>query len=119
MINAKIYRSNEGLITSFILSGHAEFAEHGKDLVCAGASAVTFGSVNAVLSLTKIEPQIDQGGDGGYLHVRLPKNLDQSTSDKVQLLLEGMVVSLQTIETDYEQYISVSIMNETGGETSC
>ncbi len=108
MINAKIYRSNEGLITSFTLSGHAEFDEYGKDIVCAGASAVTFGAVNAVLSLTKIEPQIDQGGEGGYLHVKLPSNLDQSTSDKVQLLLEGMLVSLQTIERDYGQYISVS-----------
>lgn len=111
MINAKIYRSNEGLITSFVLSGHAEFDEHGKDLVCAGTSAVTFGAVNAVLSLTNIEPQIDQGGDGGYLHVKLPSNLDKSTSDKVQLLLEGMLVSLQTIERDYGQYISITITN--------
>lgn len=61
MINARIYRSNEGLITSFTLSGHAAFDEYGKDIVCAGASAVTFGAVNAVLSLTNIEPQIDQG----------------------------------------------------------
>jgi len=108
MINANIYRSNKGLITSFTLSGHAEFDEYGKDIVCAGASAVTFGAVNAVLSLTNIEPQIDQGGDGGFLQVKLPSNLDQSTSDKVQLLLEGMVVSLQTIEREYGQYISVS-----------
>ncbi|WP_175639831.1 ribosomal-processing cysteine protease Prp [Metabacillus schmidteae] len=108
MINARIYRSNEGLITSFTLSGHAEFDEYGKDLVCAGASAVTFGAVNAVLSLTNIEPQIDQGGEGGFLQVKLPSKLDQSISDKVQLLLEGMVVSLQTIERDYGQYISVS-----------
>jgi len=111
MINAKIYRSNDGLITSFTLSGHAEFDEYGSDIVCAGASAVTFGAVNAVLSLTKIEPQIDQGGEGGYLHVKLPNNLDESTSDKVQLLLEGMLVSLQTIEREYGQYISVNIMN--------
>ncbi|MCM3165018.1 MULTISPECIES: ribosomal-processing cysteine protease Prp [Bacillaceae] len=108
MINAKIYRSNEGLITAFILSGHAEFDEYGKDIVCAGASAVTFGAVNAVLSLTNIEPQIDQGGEGGYLKVEIPENLDASTSDKVQLLLEGMVVSLQTIEREYGQYISVT-----------
>ncbi|MDQ0232836.1 ribosomal-processing cysteine protease Prp [Metabacillus malikii] len=111
MINAKIYRSKDGHITSFILSGHADFDEHGKDIVCAGASAVTFGAVNAVLTLTNIEPQIDQGGDGGYLHVKLPDNLDTATSDKVQLLLEGMLVSLQTIEREYGQYITVTTMN--------
>lgn len=111
MINAKIYRSKDGLIKSFILSGHAGFAEYGKDTVCAGASAVTFGAVNAVLVLTQIEPLIEQGEDGGYLRVELPENLDESTNNKVQLLLEGMVVSLQTIERDYGQYMKVSIIN--------
>lgn len=111
MINAKIYRSNDGLITSFILSGHADFDEHGKDIVCAGASAVTFGAVNAVIALTNIEPLIDQGKDGGYLKVVLPENLDQETSSNVQLLLEGMLISWQTIERDYGQYMKVSIIN--------
>ena len=31
------------------LSGHADFARKGQDFVCAGASAVAFGSVNAIL----------------------------------------------------------------------
>ncbi|MGG3802770.1 ribosomal-processing cysteine protease Prp [Metabacillus fastidiosus] len=111
MINAKIYRSKDGLIKSFILSGHADFAKHGEDTVCAGASAVTFGAVNAVLALTKIEPLIEQGEDGGYLRVELPDNLDAPISDKVQLLLEAMLISLQTIERDYGRYIKVSIIN--------
>ena len=38
------------------MKGHADFAEHGKDLVCAGASAVSFGAVNAIIALTEITP---------------------------------------------------------------
>ena len=56
------------------MSGHADFAEHGKDLVCAGASAVSFGAVNAMMKLTDQQLVIEQGTDGGYLRVEIPAN---------------------------------------------
>ena len=36
------------------MNGHADFAAHGQDLVCAGASAVVFGSINAVIALWNV-----------------------------------------------------------------
>ena len=64
MINITINRSKSGFIQSFTMSGHALFANHGKDIVCAGASAVSFGTINAVHALTGIIPDIEQGEDG-------------------------------------------------------
>ena len=61
-------------ITSFTMSGHADFAKKGSDIVCAGASAVSFGAVNAIMSLTDVEPEIEQGRDGGYLRCAIPEN---------------------------------------------
>lgn len=67
MIHAKVTRARSNKdILGFEMSGHANFAEHGQDLVCAGASAVAFGAVNAVMKLTGIEPVIDLGEDGGF-----------------------------------------------------
>lgn len=109
MINAAVNRSQDGSIRSFSLSGHAQSNEYGKDLVCAGASAVTFGSVNAIIALTSIEPVLDIGSDGGYFKFELPDGLDKAVFEKVQLLLEGMLVSLQTIEKDYSEFIRVTI----------
>ena len=43
---------------------------------------------------------------------------DEDTQEKVQLLLEGMVVSLQTIERDYGEYIKIT-SNKAGGGTTC
>ena len=43
------------------MSGHAFFAKRGKDIVCAGVSAVSFGAINAVHALTGVEPVIEQG----------------------------------------------------------
>lgn len=65
MIEATIRRSrNDGGILSFEMTGHADFAEHGRDLVCAGVTAVVFGAVNAVIALAPLEPILDIGEDG-------------------------------------------------------
>ncbi|PLT30135.1 ribosomal-processing cysteine protease Prp [Peribacillus deserti] len=109
MINVIFDYARNGKIQSFTMSGHADFAEHGLDIVCAGASAVSFGTVNAIMALADVEPEIEMEGDGGYLKCVMPRSITGETSDKVQLLLEAMLISLQTIERDYEQYIKITI----------
>ncbi|MGE6629077.1 ribosomal-processing cysteine protease Prp [Bacillus sp. NPDC077027] len=109
MINATITRStSDESITSFRMTGHAEYAEKGQDLVCAGVSAVVFGSVNSIIALTEIDPVLDIGEEGGYFYFELPSDIDSVSFEKAQLLLEGMVVSLQTIERDYHDYVSLT-----------
>ncbi|WP_079479537.1 ribosomal-processing cysteine protease Prp [Halobacillus salinus] len=107
MIEVTMFRS-QGSITGFEVSGHAESGPYGHDLVCSAVSAVTFGSVNAVMKLCEIEPDVEQGGDGGYLKITLPEGLHDDVHVKAQVLLEGMQVSLETIEYDYDQYIKIS-----------
>ena len=94
-----------GRIHSFEMSGHADFAEHGKDLVCAAASAVSFGAVNAINVLTGEPPEIHQGSDGGYLKVIFLKKPENDYD--IQLIVKAMIVSLQTIEQDYSKYIKI------------
>ncbi|WP_335869210.1 ribosomal-processing cysteine protease Prp [Bacillus sp. 2205SS5-2] len=108
MIRVAITQTSEGRIQSFTMDGHANFAEHGQDIVCAGASAVAFGSVNAILALTGIEPVIEQSPDGGFLCFQLPETLSEKEDEQVQLLLKGMVVSLETIERDYKKYMKLT-----------
>ena len=108
MIKVTVTREQSGLIHSFEMKGHADFAEHGKDLVCAGASAVSFGAVNAIIVLTEETPIIKQKGDGGYLYVEVPSIENSEKAANIQLILEAMIVSLQTIEQDYAKYIKIT-----------
>ncbi|WP_340085020.1 ribosomal-processing cysteine protease Prp [Siminovitchia sp. FSL H7-0308] len=110
MILVEIYKDSKGKIESFTMTGHAEFAEKGADIVCAGASAVAFGSLNAVMALTGVTLNIEQS-ESGYLSCKLPADLPLETSKQVQLLLEGMVISLETIERDYKDYLKVNVKN--------
>jgi len=106
MISITINRSESESIQSFKISGHAFFADRGKDIVCAGASAVSVGAINAVHALTGVTPEIEQGD--GFLRCVIPDKLPEDINEKVQLLLEGMIVSLQTIEEEYGEHIKIT-----------
>lgn len=105
MIKVNVFRENNQ-IKAFELSGHAESGPYGYDIVCAGVSAVSFGAVNAILQLCEIDLKIEQH-EGGYLYVALPDYIDMEIMKKAQLLLEGMIISLQTIERDYHEFITI------------
>ena len=47
MIKVQIKRNNK-YITQIKIKGHAQFGEYGKDLVCAGVSAVATGICNTL-----------------------------------------------------------------------
>ena len=106
MVTVEIERSN-GRIVSFTLSGHANSGPYGHDLVCAGVSAVAIGTENAIEKLCGVRLICQQEQDGGFLHCAVPGNLDGETERNVQLLLEGMVVSVEAIVSEYGQYIQL------------
>jgi len=107
MIKVTIYQMSDHKITAFTVEGHANFDKYGSDIVCAGVSAVVIGALNAVESLAGVVTNVEQGGEGGYLHWQVPE-LPKETDDKVQLLIQGMVVALQSIEDSYSDYIKIS-----------
>ncbi|KUP05860.1 hypothetical protein Q75_10760 [Bacillus coahuilensis p1.1.43] len=108
MIHVYVTRSSGGKIQGFSMDGHANFSERGQDIVCAGASAVSFGAINAMEKLTGVEPVVIQSSDGGFLSCEVPENLSPENEQTMQTLLEGMIVSLQTIELDYGHYIKIT-----------
>ncbi|KAA0549253.1 ribosomal-processing cysteine protease Prp [Bacillus sp. BGMRC 2118] len=105
MIYIDITRTDKGLIENITMSGHAEYDVPGKDIVCAGVSAVAIGSINAIEALCGVELPVAL--DNGFLDITIPSSLDESVSNKVQLLLESMLVSFRTIETDYSEYVDI------------
>lgn len=105
MIKVMITRNSDGTIDSFTVKGHANFAKHGEDIVCAGVSAVTVGTVNAIEKLTGIE--LLSKMQDGFVSGGVPKLLESPQSEQVQLLLESMIVSLKTIEDSYGTYLQI------------
>ncbi|MDP5272737.1 ribosomal-processing cysteine protease Prp [Chengkuizengella axinellae] len=106
MITITIERDHEEKkIVRYLVDGHAEFADPGEDIVCAGVSTITVGTVNAIESLLNIE--LPATMEKGLLDVQIPIIDKKETSDQTQLLLESMVVMLNSIQESYEDYVNI------------
>lgn len=106
MIRVTIERAEER-IRAFSLLGHAEYAEPGQDIVCAGVSAVSFGTVNAIESLLKVELLCETDETDGLFRAEIPVMEDSQTEEQLQLLLSSMVVMLESIEESYGDYLTI------------
>ena len=107
MILVDVQRNKHGGIEVFTMSGHADSGPYGYDLVCAAASAVSFGAVNAVAELCNVYMDTEMKDGGGFLRCQLPGIQEEATYEKVQWLLEGMLVSMRSIEEQYSQFIRI------------
>lgn len=117
MITVTIHHDEGRNVSSFEFSGHAEYDQTGKDLVCAGASTIAIGTVNAIYALLNIEPQIEQATEGGgYLRVDLPTDISSEIDAKLQLIVQVMTAQVYSMVENYGQYIQIKY-NLVGGGT--
>ncbi|RKQ20179.1 ribosomal-processing cysteine protease Prp [Ureibacillus endophyticus] len=117
MITVTIHHDENRHVSAFEFSGHAEYDQTGRDLVCAGASTIAIGTVNAIYALLNIEPEVDQATEGGgYLRVDLPTKLDADIDAKLQLIVQVMTAQVYSMVQNYGQYIRINY-NQVGGGT--
>lgn len=109
MIRVDLYLNQQGEIQSFEVKGHAGYAPKGEDIVCAAVSALTFGTVNAITELLAVPLAVEMEEEGGFLHCTVPSGLAQDVQEKVQLLLQGMHLSLRSIEQEYGRHLKIVI----------
>ncbi|GAA5414416.1 ribosomal-processing cysteine protease Prp [Ureaplasma ceti] len=96
MIKIKFYKNG------LVVSGHANYAPHGQDIVCAGVSAITMGAINWF-----VEEDVEIVVEEGYLSLRL---LHQSQANLY--LLELLQTQLSALNhEEYSQYISFQEIN--------
>ena len=105
MIRVKVtYR--EDCICSLEVTGHAGYAEHGSDIVCAAVSVLVTTTINGIERLAGFTPltEVDDV-EGGYLYTEMPSDcLKEQTS---QLLLQNLVDGLNDVRQEYPDYLSL------------
>ncbi len=120
MIDVKVSRDSKEQIVSVTVTGHAQYADKGQDIVCAAVSAITFGMINATEFLLHQELDVDiNEKEGGYLRCQLPHHLSPEVKEKMLFLLEAMVASLVSVEDEYGQYVRIHDSKYEGGERPC
>lgn len=108
MIHAD-FRLKDQAIVSFEITGHADYAAHGSDIVCAAVSALALTTINSIEALAGYQPivSIDQD-QGGYLYCEILSDLSPESSKISQTLLQSLLIGLEGIQTSYGSYLKLS-----------
>lgn len=111
MIQAS-FKKREKNWVSFEISGHANYAEHGQDIVCAAVSALSITTVNNFERLAQFQPIVDiDEQNGGYLYVELPADLNDKQQAIAQLLMRQLYLGLhEDVMSMHSDFVQVKIV---------
>lgn len=86
------------------MSGHAGYAEHGKDIVCAGVSTLIQTLIQSIEELT--QDKIQYSMQPGTVDIEF-----RDLSEQAQLLVNSFFVGLELIAGEYPDNVTVQALN--------
>ena len=98
MIKINIERDHD-TIKKITISGHSGYAAQGQDIVCAGISAVSEGSVNAITEITKKKPTFEI--KDGFL------SIEYRADAQTQLIAKVTYVQLKSVAESYPENVQI------------
>lgn len=105
MIKVTIKKSS-GRLLGFTYEGHADYADHGQDIVCAGVTAQLMMAYNGLEEILGIPMSLDMAAEGGYLSFAI--NTSQAPEiERAQVIMETLKLGLSGIKQQYEENITL------------
>ncbi len=105
MIKIIIYRSKEGKISGFKVTGHSGYEDSGKDIVCSAVSALTQSSLLGLLKVA--EADADYNISEGCLTCSLKSQESGKKEIMCEAILETMYEGLLNIRESYKKNIHI------------
>ena len=102
MTNITIYKSND-LNIGFKVFGHSGYENSGKDIVCAGISALTINFINSVEEFMDDRFVVTTNEEDGMIDFKF----ESVPSKESQVLIDSLVFGLENLEQDYKDFISI------------
>lgn len=99
MIRIKVLKKNNK-ITKITFRGHANYADFGKDIVCAASSATILTTINGILSIDSKSIEVKQNNNN--IDIEITKSQDITNK-----LIDNMIDSLKSIEQNYPKNIEI------------
>lgn len=105
MIRVVIKRNSEGNIVEFNVKGHADYAEHGQDVVCAAVSALAISSVLGIQEYVKVDCPGKMSH--GKFDCKIPSDISSEKRMQVNAILETMFLGIKKFRGEYSSYIKL------------
>lgn len=95
-------------ISGFRSEGHAGYAEHGKDIVCASASVLVANTVNSIHLFTSDEFFYDENEESGMIELKITSEVSPESS----ILLRSLFLGMRGIQDMYgEEFVRIVFQN--------
>jgi uncharacterized protein len=91
---------NKDIINEIKISGHANYDEYGKDIVCSSVSSIAITTINGILSIDEDSISYEESQD--KLNIKIIKHLD--TTNK---LIINMIDLFEELEKQYIKNIKI------------
>ena len=101
MVRVNFFKDGD-MLTGFECKGHTGLAEFGEDIVCAFISSACYLAANTVTDIIKLDARSSDAD--GYMSLKI-----NSSPEKAQDILGGLVLHLTELEKDYPKNIKVTI----------
>ena len=99
MIRVKFFVGNRQL-KGFQISGHADFAENGEDIVCASVSSAAYMAANTVTDI--IRADAEAAADDGAMTL-----LVKEPCERTETVLKGLELHLKELSKQYPENIKI------------
>lgn len=106
MTKIELFRTGEGQICGFDASGHAGYADHGEDIVCAAISAITQTALLGLMEGLRID--VEYSITDGNVYLQLPDDLDDIKAQYAHVILDTMRLGLLSLSQEQPRYVVVS-----------
>lgn len=101
MVTATFFRKG-GLVQGFSVSGHANFADYGQDIVCSAVSSAVLMACNALTEIVREQAHAQMAGD-------TISCVNIGVSDASQAVSKGLQLHLESLSKEYPKSIVVEI----------
>ena len=102
MTSITVYTQN-GLNAGFRVFGHSGYETSGKDIVCAGISALTINFINSIEEFMDDRFVVNTNEEDGMIDFKF----EDTPSKESQVLIDSLVLGLENLEKDYKDFISL------------
>lgn len=101
MIKVKLQKEGN-IIKKINITGHANYAEYGKDIVCAAVSATVLTTLNGIIALDSSILEIEEKQDKLIVDIK-------KVEDISQILINNMINCLEQLVIEYPKNIKIEI----------
>ncbi len=93
------YQKQKNEIKKITISGHANYDDLGKDIVCAAVSSIVFTTINILL---KLEKNIQYKKEKNKINIKVIQN-----DKELDLIIKNLIETLQELKQQYPKNLKI------------